>query len=213
MNGLVALLLIFAGYQVMMYRYLDLQEKSLMGSVARILAAAIAANLGFYFILPQLIELCNFISMSFLGWILGRSAGDFTLPLGGINWVEQPVVWAIFILIDFAASICYVFIAMVRLAVLDICIVLAPWWIVLLGNELTRNWGRLGPQPFSQRFWFNHFKSLSLVSAQRSLPISAKSTSMHPISAPTCPTRPSRLVWIALDTRAYLQAPPPSPSF
>ncbi len=148
LNGLVALLLVVAGYQVMSYRALDLQEQSVLGAVMRIAFGALAANLGFFFFLPQLIELCNLASMSFLGEIMHQAGGDVSLPLGAANLVTQPVSWAIFLLVHVAVSVVFIFVELARIALLDVCIMLAPFWVVLLTNEYTRAWGRLGATTF-----------------------------------------------------------------
>ena len=148
MDGLVALFLVVAGYQVLVSRYLGSEQTSLMGAALRVVLAAVAANLGFFVFLPQIIELTNTMSLSFLGWMMQQAGGDVTLPLGAINWLTQPVAWGIFILIHFLVAIFFVFVQVVRLAVLDVTIMLAPWWIMLLGNDYTRSWGRLGAVTF-----------------------------------------------------------------
>ena len=148
MDGLVALFLVVAGYQVLVSRYLGSEQTSLVGVALRVVLRAVAANLGFFVFLPQIIELTNTMSLSFLGWMMQQAAGDVTLPLGAVNWLTQPMAWGIFILIHFLVAIFFVFVQVVRLAVLDVTIMLAPWWMMLLGNEYTRSWGRLGAVTF-----------------------------------------------------------------
>src|SRR5262249_26897418 len=73
---------------------------------------------------------------------------DVTLPLGAINWLSQPLAWGVFIVIHFLMALGFIFVQVVRLAVLDVTIMLAPWWIMLLSNDFTRSWGRLGAVTF-----------------------------------------------------------------
>ncbi len=148
MDGLVALFLVVAGYQIIVSHYLGSGQTSFIGVTLRVVLSAVAANLGFFVFLPQIVELANTMSLSFLGWMIQQAGGDVTLPLGAVNWLTQPLAWGVFILIHFLVAICFIFVQVVRLAVLDVAIMLAPWWIMLLGNDLTRSWGRLGAMTF-----------------------------------------------------------------
>ena len=115
MDGLVALFLVVAGYQVVVSRYLGSEQTSLVGVALRVVLSAVAANLGFFVFLPQIIELTNTMSLSFLGWMMQQAAGDVTLPLGAVNWLTQPMAWGVFILIHFLVAIFFVFVGVVRL--------------------------------------------------------------------------------------------------
>jgi hypothetical protein len=148
LDGFVALLLVVGGYQYALNRYLDLEAGSLLGAALRVALAAVVANIGFFVLLPNIIELSNTMSMGMLGVLIRASAGDVTLPLGAINWVEQPISWAVFIILDFIGALLLILVDAVRLAVLDVCIVFSPWWIMALANEYTRAWGRLGATTF-----------------------------------------------------------------
>jgi hypothetical protein len=108
----------------------------------------VAANLGYYVVLPQLIETSNQIGLSFLGWMLGSVNGPLSFPLGAINLTHVGLGWSLFVVIDFVISLLFVFVELVRIALLDVCIILAPFWVVLLSNEWTRAWGRLGATTF-----------------------------------------------------------------
>jgi hypothetical protein len=148
LNGLVALFLVIAGYQVALHHYLDMEQKTLMAAVLRIVLATVVANLGWFFFLPLVVELSNLMSMSILGGMMHAAAGDVTLPLGGINWLAQPISWAFFIILHFLVAIFFIVVQAVRLAVLDVCIMFAPLWTMCLANEYTRTWGRLGATTF-----------------------------------------------------------------
>ena len=148
MDGFVAVLLVISGYQVSMHRYLDLPAHTIMCAALKVLLAAVAANVGFLILLPNIIELSNTMSMGIMGALLQASTGDVSLPLGALNWVAQPLTWAVFILIDFIGAVFLVFVEGVRLAVLDVTILFSPWWIMALSNEATRNWGKLGVTTF-----------------------------------------------------------------
>jgi len=45
-----------------------------MGMALRVMLWAVAANLGFFVFLPQIIELVNTLSLSFVGWMMHPSA-------------------------------------------------------------------------------------------------------------------------------------------
>lgn len=148
LDGFVALLLVVGGYQYALNRHLDLEEGSLLGAALRVVIAAVVANIGFFILLPDIVELSNTMSMGMLGVLMHASAGDVTLPLGALNWVGQPISWAFFIILDFIGAVLLILVDAVRLAVLDVCILFAPWWIMCLANEYTRAWGKLGATTF-----------------------------------------------------------------
>jgi hypothetical protein len=148
LDGFFVLLLVFTGYQVLLLQQLGLSERSTLATLFRLLFALAIAHLGFLFFLPQLIELCNLLGMSFLVGIGGSAAGDLQLPLGTLNWAMLPFSWGLFVIIDFIMTIFTFAVSLVRLAVLDLTILTAPVWILCLANESTRSWGRLGLTTF-----------------------------------------------------------------
>jgi hypothetical protein len=149
LDGYVALLLVIGGYQVLLNRTLGLEERSSILAIAvRVAIAALIANTGFFLFLPSLVELSNTMSMGITQVMLHASAGDVSFPLGAINWLTQPLSWGLFIVIYFLFALLFIAVSAVRLAVLDITIMLSPFWIMALADEYSRSWGRFGALTF-----------------------------------------------------------------
>jgi hypothetical protein len=163
LDGYVALLLVMGGYQILFNHSLgEEQRSSLMGVALRTALAAVAAHLGFFLFLPSIIELSNTASWSIMGALRDASAGDVSLPLGAINWLAQPLSWATFIIIDFLASLLLIAVDAVRLAVLDVTILLSPFWIMAYANATTRSWGRLGATTFFSALFVQPIQTATL---------------------------------------------------
>jgi hypothetical protein len=150
LDGYIALLLVIGGYQVLLNRTLGLQERSsVLGAAMRVIFMAIIANTGFFLLLPSVIELANTLGMGIMGTMIRAAPGiNVSLPLGGINWVEQPLAWGLFIVLYFLVSLLLIAVEAVRLAVLDVTIMFSPFWIMALANEYSRAWGRFGALTF-----------------------------------------------------------------
>jgi hypothetical protein len=149
LDGYIALLLVIGGSQVLLNRSLGLEERSSVLAVAmRVILTALVANTGFFLFLPEMVELSNSLGMGIMAALLKAAPGDVSLPLGAINWVEQPISWGIFILVYFFTSLLLIAVEAVRLAVLDVTIMLSPLWIMALANEYSRAWGRFGALTF-----------------------------------------------------------------
>jgi hypothetical protein len=149
LDGYIALLLVIGGSQVLLNRSLGLEERSSVLAVAmRVILTALVANTGFFLFLPSMVELSNSLGMGIMAALLKASAGSVSLPLGAINWVEQPISWGLFILLYFFTSLLLIAVEAVRLAVLDVTIMLSPLWIMALANEYSRAWGRFGALTF-----------------------------------------------------------------
>ncbi len=143
LDGAVALLLVVGGYNVIMRHHLDLPASGLLEVLPRLALVTIIANVGFFYVLPQLIELNN--SMCTGVWMAFGHAGmgDFTLPLGLINWLEQPLTLLLFGAIDFLISLLLVVEQLVRIGLIDVLIVFAPLGIMCAALPQTRVFFRL----------------------------------------------------------------------
>lgn len=129
-DGMVVLLLVLGGYNVIMRQQMGLPSGSAIETLSRVLFTTIFANIGFFFVLPQLIELNNELCRSI--WLAFGHAGmgDFTFPLGVINWAQQNLAFGVFIVIDFVVSLLLVLVQLVRVGLLDVLIVFAPLGII-----------------------------------------------------------------------------------
>lgn len=126
MNGLLACILVVGGYNALLGYRAGQPVGENMQFILKFILTAVAANIGFMAFLPQIIELNNSMCMG-ITTALGHAAnGNFTLPLGALNWVEQPVTWAVFIVIDFVFALLLIIVMMVRLALLDFLIIIGP---------------------------------------------------------------------------------------
>lgn len=142
MDGFVVFLLVVNAYHSLVGYYLGVSVATMMQGLLRAVIAAVAANLGFFVVLPQVVELSNAMSVGMLGALMHASFGDMSLPLGALNWVSLPESFGVFILVDILGSFFLILVDAVRLAVFDLTILLAPWGILAFASEYTRNFGR-----------------------------------------------------------------------
>jgi hypothetical protein len=142
-DGAIALILVIGGYQVIMRHHLGLPTGWVMEQLSHLALTAIIANVGFFSVLPQLIELNNSLCISLWMAFGHAGVGDFSLPLGVVNWVRQPFTIGLFVVIDFVLSLLLVIVQLVRLGLLDVLIVFAPLGIICAALPHTRAFFRL----------------------------------------------------------------------
>jgi hypothetical protein len=142
-DGALALILVIGGYQVMMRHHLGLPTGWLLELLSHLALTAVIANVGFFYVLPQLIELNNSLCISLWMAFGHAGVGDFSLPLGVVNWLRQPFTIGLFVVIDFVLSLLLVIVQLVRLGLLDILIVFAPLGIMCAALPHTRAFFRL----------------------------------------------------------------------
>jgi hypothetical protein len=149
MNGFVAFLLVVTAYQSMVGNYLDVSTGTIVGGALRVILATVAADLGFVFLLPQVIELSNTMSLGVLSALFPSSFGDFSSVLSAVfNGVSAGPAFILFLVVEFIGFVVLFFIQAVRLALLDVVILFAPWGILTLSNEYTRGFGRFWATTF-----------------------------------------------------------------
>ncbi len=154
MDGLIMLILVIGGYQCLIRTVLGEPRQEVMAFLFRILIAAVVANFGTLYVIPQLIELNNTLCAGSFQVFLHTGTGDFTVPFfGGVNWLQQPLTWNIFLLIDFVVALLLSLSLLVRLALFIVCYILAPIGILFLGSDAFRAWGRL----WCRLFFFSLF--------------------------------------------------------
>ena len=143
LDGIISLILVVGGYNVVMRHHLGLPASGLLEWLPRLALAAVIANLGFFFVLPQLIELNNTMCISLWMAFGHAGVGDFTLPLGAINWVEQPFTIGLFMVIDFLVALLLTIEQLARIGFLDLLIVFAPLGIICAALPQTRTFFHL----------------------------------------------------------------------
>ena len=154
MDGLLMLMLVFGGYQCLIRTVLGEPRQEVLAFLFRLLIAAVVANFGTLYVIPQLIELNNTLCAGSLQVFLHAGTGDFTVPFfGGANWLQQPLTWSLFLLIDFVLALLLILSMLVRLALFLVCYILAPIGILFLGSDTFRAWGRL----WCRLFFFSLF--------------------------------------------------------
>jgi hypothetical protein len=142
-DGAIALILVIGGYQVIMRHHLGLPTGWVMEQLSHLALTAVIANVGFFYVLPQLIELNNSLCISLWMAFGHAGVGDFSLPLGVVNWMRQPFTIGLFVVIDFVLSLLLVIVQLVRLGLLDVLIVFAPLGIMCAALPHTRAFFRL----------------------------------------------------------------------
>jgi hypothetical protein len=154
MDGLITLLLVLGGYQCLIRTVLGEPRQEIMAFLFRVIIAAVVANFGTLYVIPQLIELNNTLCAGSFQVFLHTSTGDFSVPFfGGVNWFQQPITWSLFVLIDFVVALLLSLSLLVRIALFLVCYILAPVGILFLGSDAFRAWGRL----WCRLFFFSLF--------------------------------------------------------
>jgi hypothetical protein len=154
MDGLLMLMLVLGGYQCLIRSVLGEPRQEVLAFLFRLLIAAVVANFGTLYVIPQLIDLNNTLCAGSLQVFLHASPGDFSVPFfGGANWLQQPLSWSLFLLVDFVLALLLILSMLVRLALFLVCYILAPIGILFLGSDAFRAWGRL----WCRLFFFSLF--------------------------------------------------------
>ncbi|GCE12520.1 hypothetical protein KTT_23790 [Tengunoibacter tsumagoiensis] len=138
----LGLILVIGGYNYM------LQPNSTFREMApRLAFAAIAAALSMTFI-HQFIDLSNELCLGVQSALVTAGIGDLNLPLGIINWPTAPVYEILTYLIDLVMCLLLGIEMLVRIATLDLLIVLAPLGMLCFALPQTIAWERLWVQSF-----------------------------------------------------------------
>jgi hypothetical protein len=144
MNGLLMLILVLGGYQCMIRTMLGEPRQEVLAFLVRVLITAVVANVASLYLIPQLIELNNTLCAGSIQVFVHAGVGDFKIPfLGGLNWLQQPLSWSLFLLIGFVISLLLILSLLVRLPLFIVCYILAPVGILLMASGFGRGWGQL----------------------------------------------------------------------
>ncbi len=144
MNGLLMLILVLGGYQCMIRTMLGEPRQEVLAFLVRVLITAVVANVASLYLIPQLIELNNTLCVGSIQVFVHAGVGDFKIPLlGGLNWLQQPLSWSLFLLIGFVISLLLILSLLVRLPLFIVCYILAPVGILLMASGFGRSWGQL----------------------------------------------------------------------
>jgi hypothetical protein len=142
MDSLLTLFLVIGGYNSMFGEYQRFRELA-----PRLVVAAIAANASL-FVLGQFIEVNNTLCTGVLGILASAGIGDLKLPLGLINWATAPAYLMVVYLIELVFTVLLIVQMLLRIALLDLLLVLAPLGLLCFALPQTRAWGTLWAQAF-----------------------------------------------------------------
>lgn len=142
LDGVVFLVLVITGYQMMLGYAQSFREIA-----PRLIVAAILANFSLY-IISQCIELHNALCVGIQAALATAGVGNLSLPWGIINWATSPEYEVLTYLLEMLVTLLLSLEMLTRLALLDVLIVLAPFGIFCFALPQTQAWGRLWAQAF-----------------------------------------------------------------
>ncbi len=142
-DAALVLFLVLGGYQAVLHHSLGVSYPSVLEFLPRLLLAAVAAHFSLS-LLSSFIELNNTLCTAILGALATAGAGNLTLPFVLPNLLTFPFYVVVAYLIDVILSALLVVQMLVRLALLDLLLILSPIWLLLLSLKPTERVGRLG---------------------------------------------------------------------
>jgi hypothetical protein len=161
-DAALALFLVIGGYNAMLRHSLGASYATVLEFLPRIALAAVAANFSLTFI-ASFIELNNTLCIAVQGAVATAGAGDLSLTFGNIlNILTLPFYAAIAYIIELAFAAILSVQMLVRVALLDLLIVLSPIWLLLLGLKQTERWGRLGAAAFAATLFLQFLQIVDL---------------------------------------------------
>jgi len=161
-DAALALLLVIGGYNAMLRHSLGANYATVLEFLPRIALAAVAATFSLTFI-SSFIELNNTLCIAVQGALATAGAGDLSLTFGNIlNILSMPFYAAIAYIIELAFAAILSVQMLVRIALLDLLIVLSPIWLLLLGLKQTERWGRLGAAAFAATLFLQFLQVVDL---------------------------------------------------
>lgn len=149
MDGAVVLVLMVAGYLYLLGR-----EHHLRDLLLRLALATITANFSLFFI-TQVIELHNALCVGLQGALATVGIGNLSFTWQNtFNLLNAPNYWVAVYLLDLLMSVLLVLERLVGLALIDLCIIVAPLGLLCFALPQTSAYGRL---------WLNVLVSTLLV--------------------------------------------------
>lgn len=142
LDAAVGLMLVITGYNIIIRRHLDVPASELLHVAPRLVLALVAAHAALLFIGP-IIDLTNTLT------------GDFVNTLGGGKIlqqnpanIDQGIMSVIFAILDLIVMLLLVIEMLVRIALLDLLIILAPWWLAAAAIPQAASFAELGASAF-----------------------------------------------------------------
>jgi hypothetical protein len=142
LDAAVGLMLVISGYNIIMRRHLDVPASELLHVAPRLVLALVAAHAALLFIGP-IIDLMNTLTGDFVntlggGKILQQNPGN----------IDQGIMSVIFAILDLIIMLLLVLEMLVRIALLDLLIILAPFWLAATALPQAASFAQLGASAF-----------------------------------------------------------------
>ena len=154
MDGAVIIGLMIGGYCYMLGRYRDFRE---VASI--VIGMAIAANFSLLLI-GTVVELHNDLCQGALDAVRTLGLGDLSFPWGSINWVNASFFEGVLFLAELVTGLLLALVSIIRIAMLDLLIVVAPIGLFCFALPQTRAWGNLWAQAFTSTLVVQFFQVL-----------------------------------------------------
>jgi hypothetical protein len=155
-DGALAIFLILGGYQYMLGHYRSFRELA-----PRLIIAAIAAHFSLD-LLKQFIDLQDTLGTSIHDLLNTAGLGGNWPPTDLDSWVTAADYWLIAYIVMILGVLFLSLQMLTRLALLDLCLVLAPLGLLCFALPQTRAWGRLWAQAFVSALIVQFFQMLCL---------------------------------------------------
>jgi hypothetical protein len=143
LDAAVGLMLVITGYNIMIRRHLDVPASELLHVAPRLVLALVAAHAALLFFGP-LIDLMNTLTGDFLNTI----GGGKILQQEPAN-INQGIMSVIFSILDLIVMLLLVLEMLIRIALLDLLIMLAPWWLAAAAIPQAASFAQLGASTFA----------------------------------------------------------------
>jgi hypothetical protein len=161
-DAALALLLVIGGYNALLRHTLALGYHTVLELLPRLLLALVAAHASLT-VLSSFIDLANALCTGVLGRLATAGAGNLLLPEGVLTVASLPVYIALAYLLTLVMSILLAIQMLVRLALLDLLLILSPIWLLLLALPQTARYARLGAQATAVTLLVQWLQDLTLV--------------------------------------------------
>src|SRR5205814_7816759 len=122
-------------------------QESFRELAPRIVLTVIAANFSLY-LLQQTIDLHNALCSGIQHVLATAGVGDLNFPQGTVDALTAPLYEIITYLLELILGVMLSLQMLVRLALLDLLIVLAPLGLLCFALPQTEIWGRMWAQAF-----------------------------------------------------------------
>ena len=157
----VTVFVAIGGYNIMIARQIGANYSEVAEFIPRIALAVLAANLCLYF-LQFFIDLENAVCLEVIHLFNLTILTDTIVGIFHSSLLQEGLlVWSLALLLGIM-NLLLAWQMLVRLALLFLLIVLAPWWLLCFGLPQTQEYGRLGASTFASTLFVQFFQIVVL---------------------------------------------------